>query len=229
MARRYGREGLHIIIAGSLDSSSALRQRVKAANYGIGLRTGQAINTLGVIQTPPALRSSKELPTGRGFIVKSGHATLLQVATPFEGMGVTMTGELEEDEERMAQVLDIWVSKICEKHPQEKIQWSQPISSNGAQGINYSTDNKKLMKMFALVQNAMQKELENLGEHNGAEELITAKLLQMDFQSWNNEAEIERLLKEIYVKNHPDPSYSASMLEVLDTESLMLEIEGLLK
>ena len=226
MARRYGREGLHFIIAGSLDSSSALRQRVKASNYGIGLRTNQAINTLGVIKTPPALRSGKELPTGRGFIVKSGHATLLQVASPYEGMGVTMSGDLEEDEERMAQALDAWVTKIGKKHKKEsKVQWSQPTGTNGSQETAVPTENKKLMQMLSLIQKAMQKELETPEETNGSEESITAKLIQLDISSWNNEAEIEKLLKDVYVKSSPTPDIAAMLLDDLDLDSLILEIE----
>lgn len=230
MARRYGREGLHFIIAGNLDSSSALRQRVKAANYGIGLRTSQAINTLGVIQTPPALRSGKELPTGRGFIVKSGHATLLQVASPYEGMGVTLTGELEEDEERMAQALDSWVDKIRQKHPKAKAKWSQSTGGNGSQEPGaVPTENKKLMKMLSLIQRAMQKELENPAETNGSDDSITAKMVQLDIQAWSNEAEVQKLLKDVYLKVSPNRETAAMLLDVLDIDSLILEVENSLK
>jgi S-DNA-T family DNA segregation ATPase FtsK/SpoIIIE len=230
MARRYGREGLHFIIAGNLDSSSALRQRVKAANYGIGLRTSQAINTLGVIQTPPALRSGKELPTGRGFIVKSGHATLLQVASPYEGMGVTLMGELEEDEERMAQALDSWVDKIRQKHPKAKAEWSKSTGSNGSQEPGaVPTENKKLMKMLALIQKAMQRELENPAETNGSGDSITAKMVQLDIQAWSNEAEVHKLLKDVYLKVSPNRETAVMLLDVLDIDSLILEVENSLK
>lgn len=151
MARRYGREGLHFIVAGSLDSSSALRQRIKASNYGIGLRTGQSINTLGVIKTPPALRGEKELTTGRGFIVRSGYATLLQVASPYqgEGIGEPLTGEMEEDEERVAQALDTWVNKICQQHKKAaKVQWSQPLPGTSADGAAVDSQTKPVIDLL---------------------------------------------------------------------------------
>jgi hypothetical protein len=151
MARRYGREGLHFIVAGSLDSSSALRQRIKASNYGIGLRTSQSINTLGVIKTPPALRGEKELPNGRGFIVRSGYATLLQVASPYqgEGIGEPLTGEMEEDEERVAQALDTWVDMICQKHKKAaKVEWSQPLPGAGADGAAVDSQTKPVIDLL---------------------------------------------------------------------------------
>lgn len=101
LARRYGRDGLHFIAAGALDSTSELRRRIQQNNYGIGLRSVQAVDTLRVTRRPAGFRG-KELPVGRGFIVKSGIPTMIQVATPYEGMGVTVTGtELEDEEEKM--------------------------------------------------------------------------------------------------------------------------------
>lgn len=130
MARRYGREGLHFIMATGLDSTNTrtnvLYQRVRGANYGLGLRSGQAINALGVTQTPAVLRKDKELPVGRGFVVRSGQLTLLQVASPYEGMGIApLEGEEDEEDDRMAQALDIWMEMICQKYPGERVRWSQ--------------------------------------------------------------------------------------------------------
>ncbi|MEZ4513863.1 MAG: FtsK/SpoIIIE domain-containing protein [Chloroflexota bacterium] len=136
LARKYGREGLHFLTATGLDGSSArsnaLYQRVRGANYGIGLRSGQAINALGVTQTPAALRMGKELPVGRGFIVRSGQLTLLQVASPYEGMGVApLEGEDDEEDDRVAQALDVWVEMLCQKYPGEKANWAQVVAAVG--------------------------------------------------------------------------------------------------
>ena len=123
LARRYGREGLHLVVAGALDSASDLRRRVQASNYGIGLRSAQAVDTLRVARRPAGLRG-KELPVGRGFIVKSGVPTMIQTATPYEGMGVALSGG-EEDEEMMALALDAWVTKIREMYPDQRAEWSE--------------------------------------------------------------------------------------------------------
>jgi len=125
MARRYGREGLHFIVAGSLDSASDLRRRVQASNYGIGLRSAQAVDTLRVTRRPAGLRG-KELPVGRGFIVKSGLPTMVQMATPYKGMGVILAeDDSEEEEEKLALALDIWIQKIQEKYPDQQAQWAE--------------------------------------------------------------------------------------------------------
>ncbi len=128
LVRRFGGDGLHFIIAGTLDSGiSDLKRRVLSSNYGIGLRTAQSLDTLKVTRRPAAVRD-KELATGRGFIVKSGQATMLQVASPYEGMGVIATGgDLEDEEAKVAQALDIWVQKIVEKYPDQQAAWSQPL------------------------------------------------------------------------------------------------------
>ena len=56
LARRYGRDGLHFIVAGNLDTSSELRRRIQQSNYGIGLRSAQAVDTLRVTSRPAGLR-----------------------------------------------------------------------------------------------------------------------------------------------------------------------------
>ncbi len=125
LARRYGREGLHFIVAGSLDNASDLRRRIQASNYGIGLRSAQAVDTLRVTSRPAGLRG-KELPVGRGFIVKSGIPTMVQMASPYKGMGVTSADEdSEEGEEKLALALDMWIQKIQEKYPNQQAQWAE--------------------------------------------------------------------------------------------------------
>jgi DNA segregation ATPase FtsK/SpoIIIE-like protein len=143
LARRYGGDGLHFIIAGALDSGiSELRRRVQSANYGIGLRTGQALDTLRVSRRPAALRD-KELSVGRGFIVKSGQPTMIQVASPYEDMGVTITGgESEDEEEKVAQALDIWVEKIQAKYPEQHAVWAQPLPEEEAQADGSGGDSE---------------------------------------------------------------------------------------
>lgn len=128
LARRYGRDGLHIIVGGTLDSSSDLRRRIQQSNYGIGLRSVQAVDTLRVTSRPAGLRG-KELPSGRGFIVKSGIAMMIQVATPYEGMDIQLaSNDLEDEEEKIAQSLDKWIEKIQQQYPDQQAVWATPLS-----------------------------------------------------------------------------------------------------
>jgi hypothetical protein len=123
VARRYGRDGLHFILAAGPEfGSSELRRRVAAANLGIGLRTAPAVEAFNVMRLPAPLRGEAELPVGRGYIVRSGQTLMAQVATPFEGMGVT-TGEEQEEEDRAALALDAWVERIRARYPDQQAAW----------------------------------------------------------------------------------------------------------
>ena len=124
LARRYGRAGLHLVIAGMLESSSSeLRRQVRAANYGIGLRSAQAIDTLGVMRRPPGLQD-RELAFGRGYIVKSGQATMIQIASPYGNLGFgneQISDEVLEEQVRGA--LDGWVTRLVARYPGNHPKW----------------------------------------------------------------------------------------------------------
>ncbi|MBX3010470.1 MAG: AAA family ATPase [Caldilineaceae bacterium] len=139
LARRYGRDGLHFIIAGMLESSiNDLKRQIQASNYGIGLRSAQAVDTLRVLRRPPGLQD-QELAVGRGFIVKSGQATMIQVAAPYvmQSSAVVST-EVDEDaaEAQMAQALDSWVKLIRGKYSGQQAAWlrAEAASTNNGQG-----------------------------------------------------------------------------------------------
>ncbi len=150
LARRYGRDGLHIIVAGNLDTSSELRRRVQQSNYGIGLRSAQAVDTLRATTRPAGLRG-KELPPGRGFTVKSGIPNMLQVATPYDGMGVKMSSsELEDEEGKNAQALDKWVELIQKKYADQKAVWAEPLpgAEIGEDGTAVDSETKPYIDMI---------------------------------------------------------------------------------
>jgi len=149
LTRRYGRDGLHIIVGGMLDSSSDLRRRVQQSNYGIGLRSAQAVDTLRVTRRPAGLRG-KALPPGRGFIIKSGIPTMIQVATPYEGMGIqSASNDLEDEEERIAQALDKWVEKIQEKYPDQQAKWATPLpNAEGDSELGNDSETKPYIDML---------------------------------------------------------------------------------
>jgi S-DNA-T family DNA segregation ATPase FtsK/SpoIIIE len=228
LSRRYGRDGLHFIIAGTLDSNNELRRRVQQSNYGVGLRSASAVDTLRVIRRPAALRG-KELNVGRGFIVKSGQPTLMQVASPYDGMGVELPAgaDIEEEEERNAKTLDLWVERICNKHPDTQAEWSAPgaVAATGAAG-GAPVQSKEATRMFTVLQKAMQYELANYEGENGTDELVTMQLLQMDMQNWGNEEALLDLVKQVWRKTTSlSDDMADMMIDTYDTESLLMEIE----
>ncbi len=141
LARRYGRDGVHFIIAGALESGgNDLRRRIQSANYGIGLRIGQSLDTLRVSKRPPGLQD-KELNVGRGYLVKAGQATLLQVATPYTSDAASMPGVSAE--QAVAQALDSWVERVIGHYPDQRAIWMQP----GPAGAN-ATDGAESAGQF---------------------------------------------------------------------------------
>jgi S-DNA-T family DNA segregation ATPase FtsK/SpoIIIE len=229
LARRFGRDGLHIIIAGSLDNMNDLRKRVQASNYGLGLRSAQALDTLKVTR-PPAQVRNKDVQVGRGFIVKSGQATMIQVATPYDGLGSAAANEVEKEEEKVAQALDGWVEKIKARYPDEQARWSGQVNGDAPAQLGGLQQNGRTVRLMSLLQRGMQKELAHLDENNGSEELVTAKLLQMEMGHWNNADKLMDLLKEMWIKEKRASGLPEEMIQtlfsIMDEESILLEIEA---
>ncbi len=127
LARRHGRDGVHFIVAGALESSiNELKRQVQSSNYGIGLRTAQSVDTLRVLRRPPGLQD-RELTVGRGFIVKSGQPTMIQVAAPY-ALHTDMTATAIDDDAAAAQkahTLDSWMRLIKGKYPGQQAAWLQ--------------------------------------------------------------------------------------------------------
>jgi len=84
LAREYGTAGLHFVASGSMAMMNAmddLRKQIQASNYGLALATAEGVSKLnGKVQRSLA---ETELPLGRGFIVKSGRTSMLQLVTPY--------------------------------------------------------------------------------------------------------------------------------------------------
>jgi type VII secretion protein EccCb len=112
LIRKYQTSGVYLVVAGSLaiiSSSDDLRKVFTAPNFGIALRSADAVNRLNG-KFPRALADA-ELPMGRAFIVRSGITSMLQLATPYAN---------DDDIEGS---LDIWVRRIKEHYPQNKVRW----------------------------------------------------------------------------------------------------------
>ena len=117
LVRKYQTSGIFLIVAGSLGITSAsddLRKVFTAPNFGLALRSADAVNRLNG-KFPRALADA-ELPMGRAFIVRSGITSMLQLATPYAN---------DDDIEGS---LDNWVRQIKTRHPLEKVKWLADIN-----------------------------------------------------------------------------------------------------
>ncbi|NIN66845.1 MAG: hypothetical protein GTO63_19565, partial [Anaerolineae bacterium] len=74
---------LHFVISGSLDimrdSSDKLRRRAESARYTLVMQDYEAVRYMGVRGD---FTVNKELPPGRGFLVKAISASMVQMCLP---------------------------------------------------------------------------------------------------------------------------------------------------
>jgi DNA segregation ATPase FtsK/SpoIIIE-like protein len=129
LVRKYQTAGFYVLVAGSVSIMSAsddLRKVITAPNFGIGLKSSEAVNRLNG-KFPRSL-ADVELPMGRAFIVRSGITSMLQIATPYAN---------DEDIEGS---LDTWVKNISKKFKGEKAKWLREPEEKSAQAAEGSTD-----------------------------------------------------------------------------------------
>lgn len=112
MVRKYQTAGVYVIAAGSvsmMNASDDLRKVITAPNFGIALKSADAVNRLNG-KFPRSL-ADVELPMGRGFIIRTGITAMCQLATPYSN---------DEDVEGS---LDAWVTRIRARHSGAEAKW----------------------------------------------------------------------------------------------------------
>jgi hypothetical protein len=76
-------KAMHIVFCGSLGvlrgATDDLRKRVETSRYSLVLQDFEPVRSMGVRNMKPPAR---ELPPGRGFVVKAVNASLVQIAMP---------------------------------------------------------------------------------------------------------------------------------------------------
>jgi len=115
LARKYGQDGLHFIVSGTITGLNMMPndfiRQVLAPRFGLVLDASEAPSMLGFRLRPTG---TQEFPPGRGYLVRSGKAALLQVATP------------QDIADSVEHSLDMWVEKIYQRYP-ERSSWSNTI------------------------------------------------------------------------------------------------------
>jgi type VII secretion protein EccCb len=108
LARKFGPEGLHFIMCGSMAimrTMDDLMKQVVSPRYGLGLDASDAPGALG-----GRIRGGgEEFPPGRGYVVKAGRVSMIQTAIP-------------HDENNLEASLDQWVEEISGQYRQ-RARW----------------------------------------------------------------------------------------------------------
>lgn len=119
-ARKFRDRNLHFVLSGSpevLRTPDELRKRVIGSRYALVLQSEESIAQLGGRMS---YRISKgEQPAGRGFLVKSGLANLVQVANTHSERNESDSDSVHQ---RDIERLDAEIVRIMKLHPQQA-QW----------------------------------------------------------------------------------------------------------
>src|SRR5262249_32791681 len=119
LIRRHGRDGLHVVATAGTDTTgNELKRRVMAGGLGLARRKAGAMEARGRRGTPAAVRG-RELPPGRGYLVRGGQLTSIQIATPYD----------IADEDGRADALDAWVCAARDRAGELRAVWSAPMSA----------------------------------------------------------------------------------------------------
>ena len=228
LVRRYGREGLHVVASAAPEgNSSELRRRIQSANLGVGLRSAAALDALRVMRTPDALRR-RELQVGRGFVVRSGQTTMIQIASPYDD-----APGMDEDERR-ASSLDAHVERLQARYSSTRAEWLAHVEEQAPEAMTITplggSASPQAARVQALVWAQARSEVEHLKQGNGHGALIVERLTQLEGDGLNREEVRIELLRELYVRQQEqlglDMESVRAMMEWLDEESLLISLEG---
>ncbi|WP_129629703.1 FtsK/SpoIIIE domain-containing protein [Candidatus Oscillochloris fontis] len=228
LARRHGADGLHFIIATAPETSSMsdLRRQIMAAHLGIGLRASQSLDVLRVTRIPAGFKD-RELPPGRGYLVRSGVPQLIHLAS---ATAVPATeAELSEDALANAVVtrLDQWVERIQASYPEPVAAWSDSrIQAVASQQV----EDPHIQRQWTLLQQGAQRELQALRSDTRKLDLNTPLLVEelLQLNGQRSPERLRQLLHELYRRESRaqgmDDSLIDSMLETFKDEDIIREV-----
>jgi hypothetical protein len=230
LARRYGRDGFHFVIAGPMAGTpTELRRRVTSAGLGVGLQSESALDSLRVARRPARL-GDRELPVGRGYLVRSGQPSLIQVANPYTGFanGGSPAADME-DEECLAQALDAWIALVEERFPSQKASLGGQPAPTGAGGASTPERSQSERAVHrTLLQRVLKWEADRLTKVADSVPIVTSALARTNAARWEEEQALGQLLRAVWreekrVQGLPEETLQ-SLLELLDDRSLVMEV-----
>lgn len=247
LARRYGRDGLHFVLAGTMEGGlTEFKRAVQATNYGIGLRNADSLQTLRVMRFPASLRSGKDLAVGRGYAVKSGLPTMLQVASPYDGLPLNGAASApagapagapasaapdDETADRNSPALDDWVARLIERHGAEKPAWYDVALAEKPKAETAATAPAATgltPKMLPLLQRAMLWDAQRRAEDAEAEPFMAPLLGQYSPAKWNDEGTLREVLRAVYyeVTKIPKELYEEMAGGPIDDDSMIVSLNA---
>jgi hypothetical protein len=170
---------------------------------------------------------------GRGYIVKGGQPTMIQVATPFEQAGASFASddEAEKNAELLVRALDKWIGQVQQQYPNTQAAWSSGAAADTAQTAVAPQQSAEVRRMMVALQGFMRKEMANLNGATVANGLIISELLNLELPSWSNETVLRGLIKRAYIKEHfgaLSAEVAASFVGEMSTDDFLQGIEQLL-
>ena len=183
------------------------------------------------------MRSGKDLAVGRGYAVKSGQPTMLQIASPYDDLPLSFEQAAGEEDDRIPLALDYWVELILARHPEPKTVWfeqsetGQPESEETSGAMSVATraaDNPKLRQMLNLLRRAMLWEIQRREEDPEAEPVVPALLAKWDVSAWSDEATLREILKAIHraISGLDGETYDAIYADQLDDSNLLMGLDA---
>jgi hypothetical protein len=208
-----------VAAAGADGTPSELKRRIVAGGLGLALSSAAALEALRVQRTPTALRG-RELPAGRGFLVRAGRLAQLQVAIPYE----------PTDEEGRADALDSWVRTVRERAGDRRAAWFAPAPTSSPAGVAAHGAPPATGRMLTLIQRGMRWEFaQPHGGANGAEPLA-AHFARLDLAQWGDAEALAGLLRELWLRllagRGMDVVMAREAITGIDNESLIIALEG---
>ncbi len=239
LARRHGRDGLHFVLAGAMESGvNEFKRAVQATNFGIGLRSPNSLDTLRVMRLPAGFRSGKDLAVGRGYAVKSGLPTMLQVASPYDGLPLRAASSFraaeEAAEDAIPEALDQWIELLLRRHSGSRANWSaygSDTPAGVATGPVVETEKSPTHKqMLDLLQRAMLWEVQRREADPETEPVMPALLARYAATTWHDEQTLRDVLKGVHqaTLNLDEEVYNQLFGEEPDDTNLLTGLESAL-
>ena len=221
--RRYGTYGLHVIASGDLSNKSMLLwRRILSFRFGVALQSSRSLSAQRVNSIPRQVRGERELPAGRGFLIKSGQTTLLQVATPYsDSTRPSPTLSIMELEHKVAQHLDSWVEQINNLYTSEHTIAVSFHNEAKLQSLSVRKQNRRK----GLLQRLLQQKL-NQTQINSQSILKIIKQIMNDEYVLQDESFVIQSLRTIWVIQQEELHSTVIIpLELMDDDSIVLELE----
>lgn len=222
LVRRHGRDGFHVVAtAAAENTSSDLKRRILAGGLGLALCSAAALGVLSTQRTPAALRRG-ELSPGRGFLLRAGKLSQLQVATAYS----------PADEEDFAPAIDRWVQAARQRAGDARACWmaSPAAAEASTEAIAAPAAWAGAERRLRLLQRGMRWEYEENGLDDQHDEPILARFARLDPEQWTSPTILDELLRALWLRilsrRGLDTEIASSAISELDEESILMALEG---